>query len=68
MINKCLQDWITEKWTFNFEVKPKPEHLMNIGQFMAFAKNYYSKTSELIQDITSSKTISFFKKKTFQQC
>jgi hypothetical protein len=68
VINKCLQDWITEKWTSNFDVKPKAENLMNIGEFMTFAKNYYSKTSKLIQDNASSKTIGFFQKKTTQKC
>lgn len=66
-INQGLQEWITEKWTSDIDVKPTVENLTNIGNFMAFAKNYYSRISELVQNAVSSKTISFFQKKSSQQ-
>lgn len=66
-INTGLQEWITEKWTSDFDVKPTAENLMNIGNFMAFAKKYYLKTTELIQNTAASKTINFFQKNTSQQ-
>ncbi|VVC29565.1 Armadillo-type fold,Domain of unknown function DUF2428, death-receptor-like,Armadillo-like helical [Cinara cedri] len=48
-INKHLQEWITEEWTSEFDVKPKIEDLKTVGNFNDYAKGFYSKISGLIK-------------------
>lgn len=49
-INKHLQEWITEDWTSNFDVKPNDQDLKTIGDFMTYAKEVYSRITGHIQN------------------
>lgn len=46
-ISDCLQTWIIEDWTCDFEAKPTAENLQTIGAFTTYAKEYYSQISGL---------------------
>lgn len=41
-INNNLQEWIVEEWTNDFNIKPTGQNLQTIGDFITYAKDYYS--------------------------
>lgn len=43
-LNKRVQEWITEEWTCNSDVKPTTQNLSTIGNLMAYSKEFYTKT------------------------
>lgn len=43
-INNSVQEWITEEWTYDFDVKPTIQNLSTIGDLMAYSKEFYAKT------------------------
>lgn len=44
-INKNLNEWIIEEWTHDLDVKPTIYDLSSIGNFMAYAKEFYTETT-----------------------
>lgn len=44
-INKNLHEWIIKEWTYDLDVKPTTHDLSSIGNFMAYAKEFYTKTN-----------------------
>lgn len=44
-INKNLNEWIIEEWTYDLHVKPTIYDLSSIRNFMAYAKEFYTKTT-----------------------
>lgn len=44
-IYKKLNEWIIEEWTYDLDFKPTIYDLNSIGNFMAYAKEFYTKTT-----------------------